>query len=317
MPKEKEMVRNGIIGFIVGDAMGVPLEFTKRRSEEQKVIDMVEFGSHNLEKGSWSDDSSMVIATMKSIIDNKGKIIYEDIMNNFIKWAEKGEFTPNNIAFGVGRTTLRALRNYHNREEFPIYNDPLKCGLNSLKDNGNGSLMRIIPIVYYCYFNDLTDNEIYEIVKNISSLTHSHNISILGCYIYVLYCIQLLNGNNKVDSYKYIQNYNYNMFDSDTLNYYQRILKNDISKLSLEDISSLGFVVDSLEAVLWCFLNSNSYNDSIIKAINLGNDTDTIGALVGGLSGIYNGNINVNWVKDIKRIDYIENMINDFYNCLK
>ena len=171
-----EIVKNGIIGFILGDAMGVPLEFSKRRNADNKVIDMLEYGSHNLEKGSWSDDSSMVIATMKSIIDNKGKIDYEDIMNNFIKWAENGEFTPNGKTFGIGRTTLRALYNYKSNNIKAI-----NCGLDSIKDNGNGSLMRILPIIYYCYYNNSNDNEIYEIIKNTSSLTHSNNISILGC----------------------------------------------------------------------------------------------------------------------------------------
>lgn len=306
-----EIVKNGIIGFILGDAMGVPLEFSKRRNADNKVIDMLEYGSHNLEKGSWSDDSSMVIATMKSIIDNKGKIDYEDIMNNFIKWAENGEFTPNGKTFGIGRTTLRALYNYKSNNIKAI-----NCGLDSIKDNGNGSLMRILPIIYYCYYNNSNDNEIYEIIKNTSSLTHSNNISILGCYIYTLYCIQLIKGNNKIDSYKYIKNYDYNMFDNDVLRYCKRLLKEDISKLSIDDISSLGFVVDTLEAVIWCFLNSNSYDDSIIKAINLGNDADTIGALVGALSGIYYSDININWIKEIKRIDYIEDIIKEFSNVL-
>ena len=85
---KNDIVKNGIIGFIIGDAIEVPLEFSKRRNEYNKIVDMLEYGSHNLEKGSFSDDSSMVIATIKSIVDNKGNIDYEDIMNNFIKWAE-------------------------------------------------------------------------------------------------------------------------------------------------------------------------------------------------------------------------------------
>ena len=133
-------LKNGILGFVIGDAMGVPLEFTERRKE--KVIDMLEYGSHNMPKGSWSDDSSMVIATMQSIIDNKGIICYEDIMNNFILWVENGKFTSNNKTFGVGSTTSKALRNYYYREEFVICKNPVMCGIDNFKDNGNGSLMR-------------------------------------------------------------------------------------------------------------------------------------------------------------------------------
>ena len=100
-----EIVKNGIIGFILGDAMGVPLEFSKRRNADNKVIDMLEYGSHNLEKGSWSDDSSMVIATMKSIIDNKGTedatddelllAVYND--NPLLQKIKKGEIKKNEI----------------------------------------------------------------------------------------------------------------------------------------------------------------------------------------------------------------------------
>lgn len=307
---QKDKVRNGILGFIVGDAMGVPLEFTKRREENQKVVDMIGFGSHRLEKGSWSDDSSKVIATMQSMIDHQGQIIYKDMMDNFIKWIETGEFTSNHKTFGIGRTTLKALMNYHNRKI-----EPIKCGIDSFKDNGNGSLMRILPIAYYCFCNNLNNSEILEVVKNISSLTHSHQISILGCYIYTLLCIELLRGSDKEASYKYLQSYDFSMFDDAMINYYHRILKADITLLAVDDISSSGFVVDTLEALLWCFLNTDTYDDSIIKAINLGGDTDTIAALVGGLSGIYHGNINIHWIKDIKRIEYIEGLINDFYDC--
>ena len=308
-------LKNGIIGFIIGDAMGVPLEFTKRR--EEKVIDMLEYGSHNMPKGSWSDDSSMVIATIQSIIDNKGNINYKDIMNNFILWIEKGKFTSNNKIFGVGGTTFKALRNYYYREEFIMYKDPLMCGIDDIKDNGNGSLMRILPIAYYCYYKKLNDDEIYNLVKDVSSFTHSHEISILGCFIYVLLVIELLSGKEKVNAYSNIRKYNYRKYFSlENIKYYDRLLNNDISKLDVDSISSMGFVVDTLEAVIWCFINNNSYDKCVIEAINLGNDSDTIGALVGGLSGIYYNDINNKWLNDIKRKNYLLDLCNDFYNSL-
>ena len=308
-------LKNGILGFVIGDAMGVPLEFTKRRIE--KVTDMLEYGSHNMPKGSWSDDSSMVIATMQSIIDNKGNINYKDIMNNFILWIEKGKFTSNNKTFGVGGTTLKALRNYYYREEFIMYKDPLMCGIDDIKDNGNGSLMRILPIAYYCYYKKLKKEEIYKLVKDISSMTHRHSISILGCYIYVLFIIGILNGEEKEKIYKGIRKYNYNKyFDKETINNYGRLLDNDISLLDIDNINSSGYVLNTLEAVIWCFMNSNDYNESIIKAINLGDDVDTIGALVGGLSGSYYNKINNKWLKDIKRKDYLLDLCSGYYEIL-
>lgn len=308
-------LKNGIMGFIIGDVMGVPLEFTKRRSK--KIIDMLEYGSHNMPKGCWSDDSSMVIATMQSIIDNKGNINYDDIMNNFILWVEKGSFTPTNKTFGIGRTTLKALANYKNKDKLEIYNNPIMCGINKLKDNGNGSLMRILPISYYCYYKKMENEDIYNLVKDISSMTHKHNISVLGCYIYTLFVMEVLSGKSRKEIYKNIREYDYNKyFDKETIDCYSRLLKNDISLLDISEINSVGYVVSTLEAVIWCFMNSKNYSESIAIAINLGNDTDTIGALVGGISGSYYNEINDKWLNDIKRKDYLLDLCNNYIKVL-
>lgn len=83
-----------------------------------------------------------------------------------------------------------------------------------------------------------------------------------------------------------IKNANYMFFEKNTLDSYDKILKQDISKKKEQEISSQGYIVSTLEAVLWLFLNSTNYNETILKAVNLGNDTDTVGAIVGGLLGI-------------------------------
>ena len=306
--------KNGILGFIIGDALGVPLEFKKREIfKNNKVTDMI---SNNRigKKGVWSDDSSMVIATMKAIIDNKGKIDYESIMNNFILWISNKDFIAIDKAFGIGRTTFFALGRYYNKR----YEKITDCGMNGFNYNGNGSLMRILPIAYYSYYKKLNDDEIYDLVKDVSSLTHSHKISILGCFIYTLLVIELLSGKEKETAYNNIRKYNYeNYFNLDDIKYYDRLLKNDISKLDVDDISSMGFIVDTLEAVIWCFINNNSYDKCVIEAINLGNDSDTIGALVGGLSGIYYGNLTNKWIDSIVKKDYLLTIINDYYNTIK
>ena len=306
-------LKNGIMGFIIGDAMGVPLEFKKREIfENNKVTDMISNDRIGV-KGVWSDDSSMVIATMKAIIDNKGKINYESIMNNFILWVSNKDFIAIDKAFGIGRATFFALGNYYNKR----YEKITDCGMKGFNYNGNGSLMRILPIAYYCYYKKLNDDEIYNLVKYISSLTHSYEISILGCFIYVLLVIELLSGKEKVNAYSNIRKYNYRKYFSlENIKYYDRLLNNDISKLDVDSISSMGFVVDTLEAVIWCFMNNNSYDKCVIEAINLGNDSDTIGALVGGLSGIYYNDINNKWLNDIKRKNYLLDLCSDFYNSL-
>ena len=307
-------VKNGILGFIIGDALGVPLEFKKRELfKNNKVIDMISSDRVGA-KGVWSDDSSMVIATMKSIIDNKGKINYESIMDNFILWVSNKDFIATDKAFGIGRATFFALGNYHNKR----YEKITDCGMKGFNHNGNGSLMRILPIAYYCYYKKLNDDEIYNLVKGISSLTHSHEISILGCFIYVLLVIELLSGKEKENAYSDVRKYNYRKYFSlENVRYYERLLNNDISKLDVDSISSMGFVVDTLEAVIWCFINNNSYDKCVIEAINLGNDSDTIGALVGGLSGIYYGNLPSKWLDSIVKKDYLLKLSNNYYNAIK
>lgn len=313
MSNEK-VIESGILGFILGDAIGVPYEFKKREYIDK--VDMIGNGSHNVPKGTWSDDSSMVIATIQSIIDNNGNINYEDIMDNFMLWIENKDFNINGYTFGVGRTTLNALKCYRYKNEFKEYENPINCGQNNFKDNGNGSLMRILPIAYYCFYKSVEEKEICNIVKNISSLTHSHSISILGCYIYVLFVIELLKGNDNKKSYEYIRNYDYNMFDKDTIGYYKRILNSDISLLNSDEISGLGFVVDTLEAVIWSFMNSDNYKNSIISAVKLGNDTDTVAALVGALSGIYYKEIPKDWLNEIKRKDYLIDLCSKYIKTL-
>ena len=193
--------------------------------------------------------------------------------------------------------------------------DASNCGGNGEYDNGNGSLMRILPIAYYIYYKNITDNqEIYNIIKDVSSITHAHEISILGCYIYVKYVLELLNGKDKVQAYRNIQKQDYSLFSDYSVSKYSRILRDDIANVSVDDISSSGYVVSTLESVFWLFLNAEDYNTTILKAVNLGDDTDTVGAIVGGLLGIQYGidSIKESWKQQLKRYDYIVSLCDNF-----
>jgi ADP-ribosylglycohydrolase len=301
-------IKDALIGSAIGDALGVPVEFTDRsRLINQNITTMLGNMSHNVEKGTWSDDTSMVLATMDSII-NKRKVDYNDIMNNFLLWIKEGKYTPDNKAFGVGKITLQAIGNYTRGSK------PIDSGLGSFKSNGNGSLMRILPIAFYCYNSNLKKEEIYFLVKEISSLTHKHEISYLGAYIYTLYIINLLNGKDKEDAYCNIKEESYEMFNVQTLKYYKRIIKNNVENLMLAQIKSTAYVVDTLESVFWVFLNSESYDEAVLKAIHLGNDTDTIAALVGALGGIYYGynSINKDWLKNLRYLTCLEKVSEQF-----
>lgn len=126
--------------------------------------------------------------------------------------------------------------------------------------------------------------------------------------------IELLKGNSLKNSYKRIRKIDLSYFSNDCINRYDRILNNDINKYKLDDISSQGYIVSTLEATLWVLFNTQNYNQAIIGAINLGNDTDTVGACVGGLAGIIYGidNINQQWKENIIKLDYITDLCEKF-----
>ena len=306
--------KSGVIGLAIGDAMGVPLEFCVREKLMQHpTTQMLGYGSHDVPKGSWSDDSSMTLATIDAIIKD-GCINYNTIATNFLEWMKNAKYTPTDTVFDIGRTCLRAIAKFESNQEIAE-----KCGGTSEMDNGNGSMMRILPLTYYCFSKNMNEKEIYEIVKNVSSITHGHEISIMGCFIYVMYGIELLSNKNLTQAYKKIKKIKYNTYFSEkTIDRYVRILKKNIKKYSLDEIKSTGFIVDTLEATLWILLNTNSYNQSIIGAINLGNDTDTVGACVGGLAGIYYGleNINKTWQSELLKYDYIVELCDKFNEVL-
>ncbi len=305
---------DGIIGLVIGDTMGVPIEFVDRKILLQNpVTQMLEYGTHSVPKGCWSDDTSMTLATIDSIINMKD-IDENDIADRFLKWFRNAEYTATEKVFDIGRTTLQALAKYELK-----LNKASECGEDNEYSNGNGSLMRILPIAYYCFYKNLENKDILEIVSRVSSITHKHSLGILGCYIYVQFAIELLKGKSRKNAYENIKKLDYTDFTEEIVNKYERILKKDISKYKLEEIKSTGYVVDTLEATLWIFMNTKTYNEAIIGAINLGEDTDTIGACTGGLAGIYYGidNIKKEWKKNILKYDYIIDLCNKFDENIK
>ena len=298
-------IKDGVIGHAIGDAMGVPVEFCIREKLlAHPVTKMIGYGSHDVPAGTWSDDTSMEIATMDSMINQGGKINCEDIMMNFYYWLKDAKYTPYGEVFDAGRTCIQSIINFSKGYDFS------ECGQNDEYSNGNGSLMRILPIAYYCYYNKLKEEKIFEVVKNVSTLTHAHEISVLGCYIYVNYIIKLLEGNDKFESYNLIKLIDYSMFTEESLEIYKRILKEDIEKYSIDEIKSSGYVVDTLEASFWILLNASNFKEAIIGAINLGNDTDTIAAITGSMAGILYGynSIPQEWLDKLAKRDYIEDL---------
>jgi ADP-ribosylglycohydrolase len=288
-------IYDGIMGLVVGDALGVPFEF--RHRDTFKAKDMIGYGTHNQPAGTWSDDSSMTIATMASIVE-RADINFRDIMRNFSNWLYCGLYTPYGETFDVGNTTRLAIEKY-NTPMGSIYN----CGGTDISDNGNGSLMRILPFA----FMDVKAPTI----EAASALTHAHEISKMGCKLYVIIARQLLKGTplSKILS-----------MDDLFTDEYSNIKY--LMETSRDEIRSSGYVVDTLEAALWCVLHSDSYKECVLKAVNLGGDTDTIAAVAGGLAGIIYGvsgkkGIPKKWIRKIAKHDEIKNLCEKFEQIIE
>ena len=298
---KKEKVVGGLVGVCVGDALGVPVEFVSRdKLKLNPIKDMVGYGTYNQPPGTWSDDSSLTLCLAESLC--KGFNIH-DIADKFIKWLFEGYWTPYDETFDVGNTTYIAI----SRLKSGI--DPLDAGPKDEFSNGNGSLMRILPLSFYV--EKMNKEEQFEISHKVSRLTHGHLRSQMACGIYIQIAVNLLKGNSPEVAYEKAKEISLDYYSSEPylheLRHFDRILKSDIRKLPLDLIKSTGYVIDTLEAALWSFLNSKTFRDAVLTAVNLGGDTDTIGAVAGGLAGIYYGYsaIPESWVKKIARIDEI------------
>lgn len=304
----------GMLGFAIGDALGVPVEFQSRNTlEAHPVQDMRSFGTHLVPEGTWSDDTSLVLATMDSILAEPS-ISFEDMMQRFDDWYRKGKYTATDEVFDIGITTCLALQNFE--KHLPA----TACGGRKIKDNGNGSLMRMLPIAYYLKKHDFSLQEEVDLVNQFSSLTHGHEISCLACKIYCDYVKFLFDGQSPLEAYQNLKKIPYEKYYSmETVRNFNRILNLDLLSLSKDEIQSNGYVVSSLEASLWSTLQSQSYEEAVLKSVNLGSDTDTIGAITGSINGIIYGmeNIPDKWISKLKKADYIKKITNQFLNSFK
>lgn len=319
--KTENFVLNGMMGLVVGDALGVPVEFMMR--EELKidpVVDMRNYGTHEQPRGTWSDDSSMAIATMDSLCQG---VNYEDMMKKFCEWVLYGEYTPYGDVFDIGLSTRKAILNYGKGIEL------LQCGGKTERDNGNGSLMRILPFsLYVCgKYNNLCsreENKAMNMVHEVSCLTHAHPRSQIGCGFYTRFIASILQNKGQHSlldvmeesakcTFKHYEQGIYPKVMTEELKAYERLREiESFAGLSEDNIHSTGYVVHTLEAAIWCFITTNNYKDCVLKAVNLGGDTDTIGAVAGGLAGCYYGyeNIPKDWLAVIKKREWIEELCN-------
>lgn len=311
---------DALLGVAIGDAIGVPYEFSSRdEMQDNPATDMIGHGTYNQPKGTWSDDSSMTFCLAESLI---GGYDLEDISKKFIRWIDEAYWTAHDKVFDIGITTSIAISRLEKIiEENNL--DELKrqkyYGVE--RDNGNGSLMRIIPLLFY--IKEMPINEQFEIVWEVSALTHRHIRAAMSCMIYLKLAEKLLEGKNKNDAYTEMRGEIVDLwskieFAEEERVHFERIIQNDIRDTNIDDLKSGGYVIEVLESSIWFFLNENSYKETILSIINLGHDTDTSAAISGGLAGLYyeQKGMPKSWVTSIARLnDIVElgNKLNEKY----
>lgn len=265
--------RRGIVfGAAVGDALGVPYEFLERDTFE--CTGMSEGGVHGKPAGTFSDDTSLLLATCASLKE-RGEVDVEDMRRRFCDWFYKGAYTFDGGAFDVGNATATALERGR--------------GCDEERSNGNGSLMRIAPLV----FVHASDDE----VRAVSAITHAHWISTEACVMFVRILDDLMDGERLEDAIAR------NMPSSERFAF----LRN-LADMPRDAVKSSGFVLDTLGAALWCALHTNGFSDCVLTAVNLGDDSDTTGCVAGALAGAMYGyeSIPAEWIDALRGRELIE-----------
>ena len=265
-------LRDAVYGAAVGDALGVPYEFMGRDTFE--CTGMVSGGSHGQPAGTFSDDTSMMLATCDSI-RVRGRVDVRDMRRKFNGWMHDGAYTADGTVFDVGNTVASALSGGQ--------------GCEGERSNGNGSLMRIAPLAYAP-----ADDEG---IRAASAVTHAHRISTESCVCFVKLIRNLIGGNPLELALKY------SIPEGEEFAFLA-----DVASWSREKVRSGGFVLDTLGAAIWCFANTDSYSDCVLAAVNLGSDTDTTACVAGALAGAVYGYraIPAEWLEALRGKDVIE-----------
>jgi ADP-ribosylglycohydrolase len=312
--------RAALLGLAVGDALGVPVEFAGRPARQaDPVTGMRAYGTHYQPAGTWSDDSSLTFCLAETLARPGGKSGMPDLADfarRSINWLDSAYWTAHGNVFDVGIATSDAIRQLRNGKS------PLQSGGTTEHSNGNGSLMRILPLLFSIH--KLPIIERFQIVSVVSGVTHAHSRSVLACFIYIEFARQLLLGLAKQEAYAtMVQTVNQfldltpDIIEDERLHFH-RILQltrepydaQQLADCAESEISSSGYVVHTLEAALWCLLRHDTYAATVLAAVNLGDDTDTTGAVAGGLAGLAYGEaaIPAEWLQVLARRTDIEDL---------
>lgn len=313
-------IRDGIYGVIVGDMLGVPVEFsTQGERAADPVTGPRTGGPHDQPLGAWSDDTSLTLALADALASGYS---LETISRNFIAlWTQK-KYTSHDWVFDIGTQTRLSLNILLKILESEDYEALELLHLEADEGtNGNGSLMRILPLYYYLKHKGIEKN--FEIIWQVSALTHQHVRAAIACTIYLIMLDELSREEatpkkaykaTKLRTKIWLET---NPEANAERVHFERLLEHNIAELPVDDIRSGGYVIETLEASFWSLLTTNSYETAVLKSINLGHDTDTTGAVTGGLAGFYYGYdaIPKEWLAVLPKRDEIDSICNTLTTC--
>ncbi|MFD1872701.1 ADP-ribosylglycohydrolase family protein [Hymenobacter bucti] len=307
--------RAALLGLAVGDALGVPVEFIGREARRHDpVVGMRGYGTHHQPPGTWSDDSSLTFCLAETLVTVGYDVA--DVAQRFVRWQDEAYWTAHGKVFDIGIATADALQRLRRGVA------PSQAGGRGEYDNGNGSLMRILPLAFAS--KDWPIAARFKAAREISGITHAHIRAIMACFIYLEVARHLVIGLDKQAAYNAMQLEVNEFFETEgigselELRQFHRILENSYGDYVIQplatyhaaEIKSSGYVVHTLEAALWCLLTHDTYPATVLAAVNLGDDTDTTGAVAGGLAGLAYGEaaIPAEWLSALARRADIEDL---------
>ncbi len=306
-------IRGALYGAVVGDALGVPYEFLSREEMKRNpATGMTGYGTYNQQPGTWSDDSSLLLCTTESL--SRGFDV-DDMARLFLRWYENAYMTPHGEVFDIGNATAMALRRISSG--VPVE----EAGCIDEGSNGNGSLMRILPVALK--YRDLPAAQLLDYAARVSAITHAHPRSQLACGIYCLLISEILRGHGLVESLERVRESLPDLLQTSPMEaestHFERLFQPDFSLSGEDAIQSSGYVLHTLEAAIWCVHRSGSYEEAVLRAVNLGLDTDTTACVTGGLAGALYGfsAIPEEWLMLVKNPATVKATIDSFISSLE
>lgn len=301
-----DRILGGLYGSLVGDALGVPVEFAPRSARTaDPVTGMRAYGTHHQPAGTWSDDGALLLCSVESLVE-KGDDL-QDMSGRFVKWLDQGHWTAHGEVFDIGIATRSALGRI--RSGVPAE----EAGGRGPYDNGNGSLMRILPVALACAGWD--DGLLSDQVQRASAITHGHGRARLACVFHALFASELLDGRTPQTALENGRRRFLDLFaDHPEIPVFRDLLSEPLADRSPDGIGSSGYVMDTLTASLWCLLTTTSFSECVLKAVNLGDDTDTTGCVAGGFAGLHYGReaIPSEWIAALPKRDDLARLFGHF-----